>query len=99
MAEPADLPRFKLFVHGDTPRARGAEALFRSLCAQRYGDAFEVEVVDVAHRPDEAEVHRIIVTPAIVRVHPPPPRRTVGEPRDLDKVAAALELSPPPVRH
>ena len=99
MADPADPPRFKLFVHGDTARARGAEVTFRTLCAQRYGDDFEVEVVNVAERPDEAEAHRIIVTPAIVRVSPPPPRRTVGEPRDVERVAAALEMDTPPMRH
>ena len=99
MADPANVPRFKLFVHGDTARARGAEAALRTLCLQCYGDAFEIEVVDVALRPDEAETHRIIVTPAIVRVSPPPPLRTVGEPRDLERVASALELSVVRVRH
>ena len=100
MADPADLfARFKLFVHGDTPRARGAENTLRTLCAQTYGDAFEIEVVDVALRPDEAEAHRIIVTPAILRVSPPPPRRTVGEPRDLAAVAAALDMARDVVRH
>ena len=88
---------FKLFVSGDTMRARNARTALHQLCEEHLAGRYEIEVIDVIDRPDEAEEHRIIVTPAIVKMHPPPPRRAVGDMRDGERVIHALQIRLGPI--
>ena len=83
---------FKLFVTGDTPRARNAQFALRELCELHLNGRYEIQVVDVLTEPEEAEEHRIIVTPAILKLRPPPPRRAVGDIVDADRVVSALQI-------
>lgn len=83
---------FKLFVTGDTPRARNATRALRALCEAKLTKDYEIDVVDVLERPEEAEEHRIIVTPAVLKMRPPPPRRAIGDLAEAERVVKALEL-------
>ena len=83
---------FKLFVSGDTARARNARHALHELCERHLPGRYEIEVVDVLEAPDQAEEHRIIATPAIIKLRPPPPRRALGDLRDADRVVRALQI-------
>ena len=86
---------FRIFVTGESLRSQRATANLRSLCAAALGDGFEIEVVDVRERPELAEHERIIATPTVLWLSPPPARRVVGDLSDFDLAAAALGLVPP----
>jgi circadian clock protein KaiB len=86
---------FRLFVTGESLRSQRAAANLRSLCAAALGDGFEIDVVDVWERPELAEEERIIATPTVLRLSPPPARRVVGDLSDFDLAAAALGLVHP----
>lgn len=88
--------RLVLYVAGDTPRSRQAEANVRALCQDL--DGVDLRVVDVVREPDAAERERVLTTPMIVRTHPAPPRRATGDLGDAGRVLAALDLqaTPPP---
>ena len=86
---------FRIFVTGETLRSQRAAANLRSLCAAALGDGFEIEVVDVRERPELAEQERIIATPTVLRLSPPPLRRVVGDLSAFDLAAAALGLVHP----
>lgn len=83
---------FKLFVAGDTARTRNAQVALRELCEEYLSGRYEIEVIDVAERPDMAEEYRIIATPAIVKVRPPPSRRALGDLREAERVVHALQI-------
>lgn len=53
-----------------------------------------VEVIDVLERPQLAEEARILATPVLIRQHPLPPRRIVGDLSDWQTVAEVLDLWP-----
>ena len=83
----------KLFIAGDSPRARqAAENLARAVGALAGGA--RVETVDVLKQPDVADEYRILTTPTVVREAPAPRRRVTGDLRDVAQVLAALALSP-----
>lgn len=86
--------RLKLFIAGDSPRAReAAENLARAVRAIANAGA-HVETVDVLESPDVADEYRILTTPTVVREAPAPRRRVTGDLRDTAQVLAALHLFP-----
>lgn len=86
--------RLKLFVAGDSPRAREAAAnLARAVAALEDGAA-QVETVDVLKHPEAADQYRILTTPTVLREAPAPRRRVTGDLRDTAQVLAALALFP-----
>ena len=84
----------KLYLVGGTPpsdRALGAvPALERAL-----GDRGVLEVIDLRERPEVAEAERIMATPLLVRVDPPPTRRVAGDLSDAERVLWTLGLGAP----
>ena len=90
---PSEL-RLKLFIAGDSPRAReAAENLARAVRELANGGV-QVETVDVLENPDVADEYRILTTPTVVRDAPAPRRRVTGDLRDTAQVLAALNLFP-----
>jgi len=86
---------FKIFVAGHSLRSQRAAANLRDLCVAALGDGFEIEVVDVLERPLLAEEERIIATPTVLRLSPPPALRVIGDLSDFELAAYALGLSSP----
>ena len=81
----------RLYIVGGTlasERALGAIDALRD----RLGDEAEVEVVDLREAPEIAEQQKIVATPLLVRMSPPPVRRVAGDLSDPDRVAWSLGL-------
>jgi circadian clock protein KaiB len=85
---------FKLFVMGQSPRSQRAVANLRRLCDVELVDGYELDVIDVLERPQEAEDARILATPTLVKVLPLPARRVIGDLSDADQVLTGLDLAP-----
>lgn len=88
MTEHARL-RLRLYVVGGTARA---EAAMRAVDALVAGTDHEVEVVDVTAAPEIAEHDRVLATPCLDRVDPPPRRRVIGDLADTAHIADVLGL-------
>ncbi len=86
--------RLKLFIAGDSPRAREAAANLARAIGTLDDDGVQVETVDVLEHPEAAEAYRILTTPTVVREAPAPRRRVTGDLRDIAQVLAALALFP-----
>ena len=84
----------KLFIAGDSPRAREAAANLRRAVQQLESGHARVETVDVLEHPELADEYRILTTPTVVREAPAPRRRVTGDLRDIAQVLAALSLFP-----
>lgn len=83
---------FQIYVTGETVRSRQAVSNLKRLCESTIGDAYNVEVVDVLKQPSLAEELRIIATPTVVRLSPPPPRRVIGDLSNFGLATIALDL-------
>lgn len=86
---------FQIYVAGGTARARRAVGNLRELCQAHAGEDFELEVIDVLRHPDRAEEERILATPTVIKLAPPPRRRVVGDLSEAGLAAIALDLADP----
>lgn len=91
--------RLKLYVTDHTLRSRQALAQLSRLCDEQFPEQYELEVVDVLDRPEEAAAHRILATPTVERELPHPIRRIIGDLSDVDKVLAGLAMHPVAADH
>lgn len=86
--------RLKLFVAGDSARARDAAANLARACERIADGPARIDLVDILADPDAADEFRVLTTPTVVRVSPMPRRRVTGDLRDVTQVLVALDLHP-----
>ena len=88
---------FRLYVAGETPRSLAAIENLRRLCEDLgLREQPEIVVVDVLQHPDLADAERILATPTLVKLFPPPAQRVTGDLSDRSAVVRWLALSPAP---
>lgn len=85
----------KLYVAGNTPRTERAIANLRSIFDSAPNFEYQLAVQDVCEQPQLAENDRILATPVLVLVSPPPAKRVVGDLDNLGKVVSYLGLPIP----
>ena len=82
----------KLYVTGRTP---GSEILIRELqdaLEEEYKGQYTLEVLNVFDCVEEAVKDKVLATPTLLRVFPPPVLRIVGGLTDRERVLVALEI-------
>jgi circadian clock protein KaiB len=84
----------KLYVTGQTPKTERAIANLRRICEEDLGGQYEMAVIDVLERPQLAEEEKILATPTLIKVLPPPLRRVIGDLSDTEKVLLGLDMQP-----
>lgn len=82
----------RLYVTDQTPRSEQAIVNLRRICESRLHGCYEIDIIDVLEQPQRAEQEKIIATPTLIRVSPPPSRRIIGDLSDTDKVLNGLGL-------
>lgn len=81
--------RLRIYVAGVAPNSLRAIANTKAMCAEHFPD-HELEVIDLMDEPQRAAADRIIVTPTLVKLSPPPEQRLIGDLSDAAKLLAAL---------
>lgn len=84
--------RLKLYVVGAGVGTRAIERDLRRMCDDLLDQNYQLEVVDVLEKPQEAEDQHIVATPTVVRIEPLPRRRIIGDLSNRERVAVGLEL-------
>lgn len=57
-------------------------------------DNCRLEIVDVLLNPEEAERYNIMVTPTLIRTHPKPEKKIIGDLSNKEKLLTGLDLTP-----
>ncbi len=86
-----DVMQLILYVTGDTHRSAEAIANVKQI-KKLLGGRCEFSVIDVLEHPSLAEREKIFATPTLVKVHPPPVRRIVGDLSDQEQLLKSLDL-------
>lgn len=86
----------KLYVTGSSARTSIAIANLQRICEQDLAGEYETEIIDVLEFPQRAEDERILATPTLIKMLPPPLRRVIGDLSDKEKVLLGLEVQPAP---
>ena len=94
-AEPKARYRLKLFVTGTTPRSARAIRNIRAICEENLQGRYDLEVVDIYQHPEQIKPEQIVVTPTLVKEHPLPSRKMIGDLSNTEQVLLGLDL----VRH
>jgi circadian clock protein KaiB len=82
----------RLYVTGNTPASARAIQNIKRLCETYLKDRYELTVIDLYERPEEAATEQVIVAPTLVKQLPLPIRRLLGDLSDTGRVLLALDL-------
>jgi circadian clock protein KaiB len=80
----------RLYVAGSAPNSVRAIANARAICEAHFAAAYELEIVDLLDHPKRALADGVIVTPTLLKLHPLPVQRVIGNLSDSDQVLLAL---------
>jgi circadian clock protein KaiB len=84
----------RLYITGQTPKSERAIANMKSICKNELGGRYDLVIVDVLERPQLAEDEKILATPTLIKVLPPPLARVIGDLTDTEKVLIGLNMEP-----
>ncbi|HZV34140.1 MAG TPA: circadian clock KaiB family protein [Verrucomicrobiae bacterium] len=84
----------KLYVTGATSKSLRAIANIKRICEKHLAGQYSLEVIDIYQRPELAKEDQIIAAPTLVKCHPVPLKRWIGDVTNPDRVLAGLQLLP-----
>jgi circadian clock protein KaiB len=93
--------RFSVYIAGETRMAHLAVNRLRKICEENVPGNYNIQVIDIAKRPDLARNQNILATPSVFRTLPAPLRKSIGDLSDKNKAILGLDLAipPPPSPH
>ena len=83
----------KLYVTGQTINSIKAIENLKDILKNGLKDLYSLKVIDILKNPQLAEEDKILATPALVRVLPPPVRKIIGDLSDKEKVLLGLDFT------
>jgi circadian clock protein KaiB len=84
--------QMRLYVGGNGSRSSQAIRLVKDVCEERLRANYFLEVIDLHQQAVLAARDRIVAVPTLLRQHPFPSRRIVGN-LTRDRVLAGLDLT------
>ena len=82
----------KLYVAGNTPNSMRALKTLRNILETEFRGVYALKVIDVLKNPQLAEEDKILATPPLSKILPPPVRRIIGDLSDRERVLIGLDL-------
>jgi len=82
----------KLYVAGNTPNSMRALKTLRNILETEFRGVYALKVIDVLKNPQLAEEDKILATPTLAKIRPPPVRRIIGDLSDRERVLIGLDL-------
>lgn len=82
----------RLYVAGQSTRSLSALANLAALCEEHLAGRYTIEVVDLVEEPDRALSEDILAIPTLVRLHPLPLRKVIGDLSNVERVLVGLQI-------
>lgn len=82
----------KLYVAGNTSSSVRALKTLKDILEQEFQGIYTLKVIDVLKNPQLAEDDKILATPTLAKILPPPVRKVIGDLSDREKVLIGLDL-------
>jgi circadian clock protein KaiB len=90
--ENSDKLQLTLFITGASANSIRAVNNIRTICNTYIPEQYTLEIIDVYLRPEVAQMEQIIALPTLIKRHPLPERRFVGDLSDTRKVLIGLGI-------
>lgn len=85
--------RLKFFLAVGEPNSLLAQKNLQAICSEYSQYRFDIEYIDVLENYQAALEHRVLVTPCLIVMEPPPRVMIVGTLKDKEKVISALGIN------
>ncbi|UCH93562.1 MAG: circadian clock protein KaiB [Candidatus Aminicenantes bacterium] len=82
----------KLYVTGLSSTVKDSIKQLEDILTGKFGEDFDLEVIDVLARPELAEGEKIFATPTIIRKLPEPVTKIILDLRSKERVLIGLDL-------
>jgi len=82
----------KLYVAGNTPSSTKALKTLNTILEEEFQGVYALKVIDVLKNPQLAEEDKILATPTLAKILPPPVRKIIGDLSDRERVLIGLDL-------
>ena len=82
----------KLYVAGNTPNSVRALKTLKDIIEEEFQGVYALKVIDVLKNPQLAEEDKILATPTLSKILPPPVRKIIGDLSDREKVLIGLDI-------
>src|SRR5579883_2274818 len=82
----------KLYVAGNTPNSVRALKTLKNILDQEFQGVYALKVIDVLTNPQLGEEDKILATPTLAKILPPPVRKIIGDLSDRERVLIGLDL-------
>ncbi len=79
---------------GRTPPCVRALANLQRACAHWLPGRYHIEVIDLLENPRLVLEDQILAVPTLVRIHPPPIRKIVGDLSNTERLLFDMQLRP-----
>ena len=84
--------RFSLFISGATPRSTRAIKNIKAICDKHLSGKYRLEVIDIYQQPERLSSDQVVAVPTLVKQHPLPVRKFIGDLSDTHRVVNGLEI-------
>jgi len=84
----------QLYITGDTVPSRKAITKVKKIVSGDLKDNCRLKIVDLLLNPEEAERYNIMVTPTLIRTHPKPEKKIIGDLSNKENLLTGLDLTP-----
>jgi circadian clock protein KaiB len=81
---------FRLYVTGASPNSLRAIANTKNLCEEYFNENYELEIIDVHQQPSIAKKENIIALPLLIKKHPLPEKRMIGDMSNIERVLKSI---------
>ena len=81
-----------LFVLGDNVKTQQVYRRLKKICEENLPGHYRIEVDNILEKPERAYTFDVMATPTVVRNHPKPVRKIIGDLSLTDKVISGLEI-------
>jgi circadian clock protein KaiB len=82
----------KLYVAGNTPNSIRALKTLNNILEEEFQGVYALKVIAVLKHPQLAEEDKILATPTLAKILPPPVRKIIGDLSDRERVLIGLDL-------
>ena len=82
----------KLYVAGNTPSSTKALKTLSTILTEEFQGVYALKVIDVLKNAQLAEEDKILATPTLAKILPPPVRKIIGDLSDRERVLIGLDL-------
>ena len=83
----------KLYVTGQTSSSKKVIKNLENILKHELKGMYQLKVIDILKHPRLAEEDKILATPTLTRVLPPPIRRIIGDLSNKERVLLGLDLT------